>query len=789
MIKQQAMSIIFKIARNEVRNLCYSPVAWFLAIVFLVQCAVFYAGPLISFANTQDTMIKNSPKFINFGSSITGAIFLSPEGIFANALQHLFLFIPLLTMGILSREINNGTVKLLYSSPIRLRDIVLGKYLALMIYNLALVGIIGIFMVSSVFQIQSVDYAILLAATLGFYLLVCAYSAIGLFMSSLSTYQIISGIGTFMVIFLLGYVGKVWQKYDLVRDLTYFLSISGRTDKMLAGLITTKDVIYFLIVIYIFLSFTLFKLKGGREIKPWPIKAIRYIVVVISGVLIGYVSSRPAFIGYWDITGGKTNTIHPRTQKILKSLDESAQLEITLYTNLLGPSFTYGLPEARNPYLTNLWEPFLRFKPDIQFRYVYYYDNDGSLDNKQYYKFYPGKTEAQIAGILAQILDLDSAMFMPSTEIRKIIDPNAENGRLFLQMTYKGRKINLRTFDDDTFWPDEAQIDDALNRLMAEKAPKIYFLSGNLERSIYKTGEREYSTISTDKRNRTSLINRAFDVDTLSLESHNIPDDIAALVIADPKIILGDVAMHKIRQYIDRGGNLLICGEPGKQYVLNPLLKQLGIQLMNGTLVELSKDETPDKVVPYITSDGANLAEENRLLALQDAIRRKDRDSDTIKIFMPGATALSYSANSGFVISPLLKTMPQKAWLKTGALVLDSVPPVFSLDEGDSKETSFVTGVQLTRQINNKQQRIIVCGDADFTSNLRLGFNAFGNGFYSWLAYGTYPQYLPRLFRPKDTLLTVTEPQANAFKIATLWVLPCLLLVGGTLLLIRRKRK
>jgi ABC-2 type transport system permease protein len=783
------MRIIFKIAKNEVRNLCYSPVAWFLAIVFLVQCAVFYAGPLMRYANAQDTYLKNSPKFKGFGDSITSHIFLIPDGIFANALQNLYLFIPLLTMGILSREINNGTIKLLYSSSIRLREIVLGKYFALMIYNFVLVGILGLFMVSGAFQIQSVDYGILLSATLGFYLLVCAYAAIGLFMSSLSNYQIISAIGTFMVIFILGRIGDLWQKYDFIRDLTYFLSISGRTVKMLAGLITTKDVIYFVIVIYMFLGFTLFKLKGQRESRPWPVKALRYLAVIVSGVLIGYVSSRPALTGYWDVTACKINTLHPRTQKILNGLDEKYPLEITLYTNLLGKGSGSGLPEARNAYLTALWEPFLRFKPDIRFRYVYYYDYNGSYDNNQLHKFYPGKTEKQIAGIMAQMIDVDSAMFMSPTDIRKIINPGSENGRLFLQMKYKGRKVNLRTFDDSIFWPDEAQIDDALKRLMQEKVPKIYFLTGNLERSIHKTGEREYSIISIEKSNRTSLINHAFDVDTLSLETQHIPADVNTLVIADPKVVLGKVTLDKIQQYINKGGNLLIYGEPGKQHVLNPLLKPLGVELMKGTLVELSKNETPDKVMSYVTSSGASLAEESYLLGWKEAIRRKDTQDDTLKILMPGATALSYATTGSFVISPLLTTVNQKTWLKAGSLVLDSVPPAFNPKEGDVQKTSFIPAVQLTRQINHKQQRIIICGDADFTCNLRIGYNAFGNAFYSWLNDGAYPQYLPQYTLPKDTLLTITEPQASLFKVICIWVLPGLLLLGGTLLLIRRKRK
>ncbi|MDR6785705.1 ABC-2 type transport system permease protein [Pedobacter africanus] len=781
------MKIIFKIAQNEIRNLCYSPVAWFLAIVFLAQCAYFYATPLALYAMVQEITQINNPKFEHFPSAVTAPLFIHGKTIFTNALENLYLFIPLLTMGILSREINNGTNKLLYSSPIRLRQIVLGKYFALMFYNLVLVGILGIFMVSGAFQIKSIDYPILLSATLGFYLLGCAYAAIGLFMSSLSTYQVISALGTFMVLFVLGRIGGFWQQYDFVRDLTYFLSMAGRTAKMMAGLITTKDILYFVVVVYMFLGFTLLKLKGGREMRPWTIKALRYIGVVVSGVLIGYIGSRPALTGYLDVTTGKTNTIHPRSQKILKNLD--APLEVTLYANLLGAGVDQGFPAGRNTYLTTVWEPFLRFKPDIQFKYVYYYYNDGSLDNRQYYNVYPGKTEKQIAGITAKLYKVDSAMFMPSEDIRKIIDPNSENGRLFLQLKYKGRKINLRTFPDSDFWPDEALIDDALKRLITEKGPKIYFLSGNLERSIHKTGEREYSRISVDKTNRNALINHGFDIDTLSLAKQDIPADINTLVIADPKTSLSEATLAKVTAYINKGGNLLVCGEPRKQEVLNPLLAQMGVQFRKGTLVELSKNETPDKVMPYVTAKGANLAEEITLLSWKEILQSKDPDKDTLKVLMPGAMALSFTANGPFTISPLLETRQDKTWLKAGKLTIDSVPPSFSPEEGDAKERSFATAVQLTRQINNKQQRIIVSGDADFTSNLRYLYNPFGNAFYSWFTDGTYPQYLPRHIEVKDNLLLISHRTGKTLKIIYIWVLPGLLLLAAILLLIRRKRK
>src|ERR1700748_859322 len=128
---QLVMKISFKIAKTELRNLFYSPVAWFLGIAFLVQCAIYYTYAVAPYARWQDIYLNNNPKWKDFGSSLTAAVFLGPSGIFGSALQTLSLFIPLLTMGIISREKNTGTIKLLYSSPVKVRHIVGGKFLAL----------------------------------------------------------------------------------------------------------------------------------------------------------------------------------------------------------------------------------------------------------------------------------------------------------------------------------------------------------------------------------------------------------------------------------------------------------------------------------------------------------------------------------------------------------------------------------------------------------------------------------------------------------------------------------
>ncbi len=86
-------------------------------------------------------------------------------------------------------------------------------------------------------------------------------------MSSLTIYQIVSALATFLTFYVLSEIGKLWQQYDLVRDLTWFFSIRGRTEKMIRGLITTRDVMYYLLIIFMFVSFTMLRIKEGAGIE------------------------------------------------------------------------------------------------------------------------------------------------------------------------------------------------------------------------------------------------------------------------------------------------------------------------------------------------------------------------------------------------------------------------------------------------------------------------------------------------------------------------------------------
>jgi ABC-2 type transport system permease protein len=778
------MKLIYKIARTELRNLFYSPVAWFLFIAFLVQCAYFYTRAIQEFAKWQTLMVENNPNFEGFNRSLTQIVFLSNDSIYSNAIGNLYLFLPLLTMGMISREMNNGTIKLLYSSPVKTRHIVFGKYLALMIYNLLLIAVMGVFMITGLINIKDVDTGMVLSATLGFYLLICAFGAIGMFMSSLSTYQIVSAIATFILIFILNRIGGLWQQYDLVRDLTYFLSMGNRASKMIAGLITTADVIYYLLITGMFLAFTVFKLKGGREFMPWYRKAARYCTVVALVLFIGYISSRPGMIGYWDTTRDKLLTIHPNTQKVIAGFEKGEPLEVTLYSNLVEGGYGRTAPASRNDYMWTLWEKFLRFKPDIKFNYVYYYDwidGDSSL-----WRTYPKKTLKEIAAINAEGHETDLARFKTPEEIRKIVDLAPEDMRAVMQLKYKGKTTWLRTFPDPDFWPDEIHVSAAFKRLQMNEMPKVLYTTGNLERDVFKQGEREFHAHSLKKTNRNALINLGFDTDTIDPDLREIPAGISSLVVADPKTKLSPLKEERIKQYIANGGNVYFMGEPGKQEMLNPLLANVGVQLAPGTLVHVSKHEMPHILRSYFTptlyfmSDAIGM---EKLRARMNIPKYKDTVSEST----PGAAEVQPTGQSDFTFKPLVVTR-EGAFNRVGKLVVDSIPPAFNPAEGDVKKTPLVAMATLTRKLGNKEQRILVSGDADNMSNLRNGGRPVPISFFSWLDDNRFPVYTP-MPDPKDQLLTISGKAAKTQSFFFIWILPALFVLLGTVILVRRKRK
>ncbi len=764
------MKIILKIAKLELSSMFYSPVAWLLLLIFLFQSGMSFTSFLENIARDQ--------KLGYFGNIFTETIFSSnPGGMFTNIQGNLYLYIPLLTMGLLSREISSGSIKLLFSSPVRISEIVIGKFLAMAMYGLILIFMLLLFVAAGFYALESPDIQLIVSGLIGLYLLICAYSAIGLFMSALTPYQVVAAISTLVILALLKYIGAIGRGIDVVRDVTYYLSISGRCDQLISGLISSKDVFYFMIVTGFFLGLTILKLQSDRESGSRIYKLSRYAVLLLLAVGLISLTSLSALTGYVDMTENKRQTLTVNSKEAIAQL--KGPVNMTVYVNLLDFNAFLGMPTNRMADIRQ-FEQYKRFLPDLSTTYVYYYDKSKNAD---LYKQNPGLNEDGLAKLMTETFDLDLNDFLKPEEIRRKINLFPEENRLVRQLEYKGKKVFLRMFDDMEIYPNEQEVTAAFKRLV-QPSPKVLFLTGNGERSLEKIGDAGYHSLTTQIDFRYALINQGFNVDTLSLTGGvSVPDSIAVLVIADPVKAYSQDNLKRVHEYISRGGNLLVFGEPGRQDIINSFLNPIGAKLGEGMLAQKSKDFPPGFILSAFREPDASSAEVLRNFFLPQG-----------KISMRGAGSVSYTDTGSFKFYPVLVTDKSSTWNKRSPFNPDSEEIRYDAKQGDSR-LEFPVAVAATRQLRNKEQRIFILGDADVFSNAELGRKnistmnfALSTNLFKWFSYGAFPVDTSRP-APADNKVNIHKEDVFWLRILFLILVPAVVIAGGLTILIKRQRR
>ncbi|MCF4100783.1 Gldg family protein [Gillisia sp. M10.2A] len=754
------MKKIFRIARLELSILFYSPIAWLILIIFIVQTGLTFTELLYSQETNQQL-----GRPLNVLSKV---LFAGEDGILATVQRNLYLYIPLLTMGLFSRETSSGSFKLLLSSPVSVSQIVFGKFLSMMGYAFLLCLILASFIISGLISIEALDIKFVLGGVFGIYLLICAYSAIGLFMSSLTTYQVVAAISTLAILAALNFVGNLGQSYDFVRDITYWLSISGRADNFVNGLVSSKDIIYFLLVIGLFISLAILKLKDERKSRTKPVKIIRYTSLILMVVAIGYISSLPTINVYYDSTRFKDRTLTETSQEIVTKLNKP--VNITTYVNVVHYSAGYGAPKNRIKDL-NQFEQYRRFLPEMEMKYVTYYDTLVRYNDTT-------KTLLEKAKRAASAHKFNFDDLLSPVEIKEKINLIPEDNRLVRILEYNGKSTPLRMFDDMLVYPKEAEISAALKRLV-EKPGLVGVISGNGERGTNTMEDGSYKIITKGLNVRGSLLNQGFDIVDIPLNStKEIPENLDVLVLADPKKEYSPAQIDKISHFIKSGGNLMIAGEPDRRELINPILKTIGLKLIEGTLLQ----ETENYEYDLIQGDFTSYAPKFGQSFYEKAI-----------VSFPGAGAIIYNDSTDFDISPILVSDPTSVWNKLGDFDLDTQKIEF--DPATDQKNTAALAVALERQVNGKNQKIMVFGDADFMGNsemTRNNLNTVNSSFvvrmFRWFSNGKYPVNTARPAALDKTIL-VSRSEIEIMKGIYAGLFPVLIGGLGMFILIRRKRQ
>ena len=727
------MKIIYRIALAELQSLFYSPVAWLILIVFTIQCSFAFTGVV-------DANVVR--KAMGYGvGNLTLDIYAGMHGFFKTLQEYLYLYIPLLTMGLMSGELSSGSIKLLYSSPVRNSQIILGKYLSMLVYGLVLIGIICVYVIYSAFVVKQLDVSMVLTGLLGIYLLICAYAAIGLFMSSITSYQVVAAMGTLAIFALLNVIKGIGQNIDFVREITYWLSINGRCNEFVRGMICSEDLLYFLIVIVLFLTLSILRLKAIRQKTPWKISLGKYAAVVIFAVVIGYFSARPSLKCFYDATRTKQQTLTENSQKILNRA--TGGLTMTTYVNCLDEFSWTGEP-ANRLYDQRRFEQYTRFKPEIKMKYVYFYDKS---QNERLYSLNQGLTDREIMVKLSVAQGLDTNMYLRPEEIKQIIDLSSEDNHVVRVLEREnGRKVFLRMFRDLWIYPGEAEVSAAIRQLVDDDLPIVGFLTGHGVRNSEKAGDRDYRYFVQERVYRRALINQGFAIENVNLEDE-IPEQVNILVVADMQTALSPEEMESLEKYIARGGNLIVAGDVGRAPVMNPIIASFGVQFMTGQIVQQNKDFMMDLVFAKPQKDLGNLS------YMFDALMER-------VITMPGCVGLEYEQKPGFTIIPLLMSETQGCWNEVETMNFIDEKAELNVKAGEV-EQAYPLALALSREIAGKQQKIVILGDADCMSNAEMKVNRdkvnAGNGMFilgifNWMTDGEFPIDVRRPATPDNDL-------------------------------------
>ncbi|HEX8563314.1 MAG TPA: gliding motility-associated ABC transporter permease subunit GldF [Flavobacterium sp.] len=181
----------------------------------------------------------------------------------------LIFLIPAVTMRSFSDERKQGTLELLLTKPLSVWQIVNGKFIgAMLLIVIALLPTLIYVLVISKLGLPegNIDMGSTMGSYFGLLFLIAAYSAIGIFTSSLSDNQIVAFIVSVFLCFFFyygfeGLAGFITAAGNLISS----LGMDSHFKSMSRGVLDTRDIIYFLSITVLFLSFTVYKLKSLKS--------------------------------------------------------------------------------------------------------------------------------------------------------------------------------------------------------------------------------------------------------------------------------------------------------------------------------------------------------------------------------------------------------------------------------------------------------------------------------------------------------------------------------------------
>ncbi len=248
------------IAWRDIRAVFVSPIAYVLLTGFLLLGGWFFFNLLGQFSRlvaAYSNLPGSNTTWLNLNDAVVGPLI-------QNLSIVLVIIVPMITMRSFAEERTSGTYELLFTSPITVASMVIGKYLASAFIVTVMVGLTLIYPLILV-AYGNPEIWLIISGFAGLYLVALVFVAIGNFTSAITSNQIIATVSSLVILLLLFVVG--WPADgagETLKAILLYASITEHMSVMIRGVYDTSDLIYFISLAAFFLFLTHRAVESAR---------------------------------------------------------------------------------------------------------------------------------------------------------------------------------------------------------------------------------------------------------------------------------------------------------------------------------------------------------------------------------------------------------------------------------------------------------------------------------------------------------------------------------------------
>ena len=235
------------IASREIRSYFVSPVAYVVLTGFLLLAGWFFFNLLARFSYMLQIYSGMQGRGGELERLNLNEFVISP--LLHNLSVILVILIPVITMRAFAEEKRLGTFELLLTSPLRVGEIVAGKFLGALAFVTLMLGLTGVYPILLLIY-GDPESGIMLSGYIGLFLLAASFVSIGMLTSSLTENQIIAAVSCLVALLLLYVIN--WPadtSSPTLGAVLHYLSVTEHFGEFVKGVIDTRAVLYFLSLI------------------------------------------------------------------------------------------------------------------------------------------------------------------------------------------------------------------------------------------------------------------------------------------------------------------------------------------------------------------------------------------------------------------------------------------------------------------------------------------------------------------------------------------------------------